>query len=338
MKSEVPNYFRSIFRYGIGILLGGVLLYFALRDISLDTLADQLANVHYEWILAGSIAALGSHWLRGYRWKMLFEATGAFNLSTTHAFWAVMVGYMVNNAFPRLGEVTRCSILLKSNNIPLAISAGTVLVERAIDLISLLLLIFLLLILELNNIRNIILLNIQSIDYISYQNFIFFFLALVVFTIFLAYGIYRYRDSLRKIKLFDRVYVFLISLLQAVASTKRIRNPTAFVLTTVLIWLGYILAIYFVFLALPQYSEYPTLNLYFAFIVTVVSGIAMTLPVPGGIGTFHSAVKMTFWAYGISNGLGEITAIIAHTTENLILNTIFGLIGYFYLLFGSRQK
>jgi len=41
-----------------------------------------------------------------------------------NTFFAVMVGYFANMAFPRLGEVTRCGILTRYEKIPFNLQAG----------------------------------------------------------------------------------------------------------------------------------------------------------------------------------------------------------------------
>jgi uncharacterized protein (TIRG00374 family) len=339
MKAKIPNLW-IVCKYLVGILLAGGLLYLALKDVPLATLSELLGKARWEWVLLGLIPALLSHWLRGYRWKMLFNAAGIYNISTANAFWAVMVGYMVNNVFPRLGEVTRCSILLKSNNIPIAISVGAVLAERVIDLLSLMLLTMALLALEFDMLKKILGTNIEKLLQVNLQNL--FFIAIGgTLAVAIAIAIFwrtKKKSALRKIKLFDKAYIFIVSLLGAIASVKKIQHPFLFVGVSFLIWLGYITAIYFIFRALPQFEQYEKLNFYFAFITTVVGGIAMTLPVPGGIGTFHSAVKITFLTYGISNGLGEVTAILAHTSGNLIMNTVFGILGYLYLVLVFKNK
>ena len=54
-----------------------------------------------------------------------------------------MIGYFANLAFPRAGEVTRCAMLKKTDDIPVDASFGTVITERLFDLIVLIFLIFL---------------------------------------------------------------------------------------------------------------------------------------------------------------------------------------------------
>ncbi len=51
-----------------------------------------------------------------------------------------MVGYLANQAVPRLGEVLRCSTLTRYEKIPLDKLIGTVILERIVDALCLLLL------------------------------------------------------------------------------------------------------------------------------------------------------------------------------------------------------
>ena len=48
-----------------------------------------------------------------------------------------MVGYLANLAVPRLGELLKCTLLAKYEKVPADKLVGTILVERAFDVISL---------------------------------------------------------------------------------------------------------------------------------------------------------------------------------------------------------
>ena len=70
-----------------------------------------------------------SHVLRAYRWKLLLEASGS-PLTVTRSLAALFIGYIANLAVPRLGEVSRCLVLKRTNLIPVTSSLGTVVMER----------------------------------------------------------------------------------------------------------------------------------------------------------------------------------------------------------------
>jgi len=48
-----------------------------------------------------------------------------------------MIGYLANLAVPRLGEVLKCTILAKYEKVPAEKLVGTIVAERAFDVISL---------------------------------------------------------------------------------------------------------------------------------------------------------------------------------------------------------
>jgi hypothetical protein len=56
-------------------------------------------------------------------------------------FWSVynamMVGYLANLVLPRAGEVVRCTVLKRTDAIPVKVSLGTVITERVIDVLIL---------------------------------------------------------------------------------------------------------------------------------------------------------------------------------------------------------
>ena len=62
-----------------------------------------------------------------------------YHPSRLNAFFAVMIGYFVNLGAPRLGEVLKCTILARYEKIPAQKLVGTIVAERAFDVICLVL-------------------------------------------------------------------------------------------------------------------------------------------------------------------------------------------------------
>lgn len=90
---------------------------------------------------AGSIAlviliGLLSHVSRAIRWQIMIEPLG-HKPGFLNTVMAVLVGYLANLAVPRLGEVSRCGILKKYENLPVDSVLGTVVVERIVDVLLL---------------------------------------------------------------------------------------------------------------------------------------------------------------------------------------------------------
>ena len=83
-----------------------------------------------------------SHYFRALRWKMLIDPLG-YKPSTFNVFNAVLIGYMANLAFPRLGEVLKCTLLAKYEKTGPDKLVGTIVAERAVDLLTLFIIFFL---------------------------------------------------------------------------------------------------------------------------------------------------------------------------------------------------
>ena len=78
-----------------------------------------------------------SHYVRALRWRLLIEPLG-YKPDKANTFFAVMIGYLANQAFPRLGEVLKCTLLARYEKIPADKLVGTIILERLIDAMSLL--------------------------------------------------------------------------------------------------------------------------------------------------------------------------------------------------------
>ena len=79
--------------------------------------ANSVKNANLYWLLGATITMLYAHYLRGWRWNMLTEPAG-YPLNKIRAFYAVMIGYLVNVATSRGGEFVRCAMAAKSEKAP----------------------------------------------------------------------------------------------------------------------------------------------------------------------------------------------------------------------------
>jgi len=57
--------------------------------------------------------------------------------SIANTYLAVLIGYLANLAIPRLGEVLKCTLLAKYEHVPAEKIVGTIVAERAFDVVSL---------------------------------------------------------------------------------------------------------------------------------------------------------------------------------------------------------
>ncbi len=120
-------------------LVGILLIWWSMHQIP-DQEWDKfkLALKHSKfWIIIPVFIILGlSHLLRALRWRLIMEPLG-YQPSIGNTFLAVLIGYLANLAIPRLGEVLKCTLLAKYEKVPAEKIVGTIVAERAFDVISL---------------------------------------------------------------------------------------------------------------------------------------------------------------------------------------------------------
>ncbi len=135
MNKKISNALKYLIFLGIGIFL----VWWSLRQIPTDKWAEfkeALLSANF-WLLIPVFLILStSHVLRAIRWRTLMRPMG-YNPSLLNTFFAVMIGYLANLAVPRLGEVLKCTILAKYENVPAEKLVGTIVVERATDILCL---------------------------------------------------------------------------------------------------------------------------------------------------------------------------------------------------------
>lgn len=73
-----------------------------------------------------------SHVFRGWRWNLALAPLGEYP-KASNSVYAIFVSYAANLVIPRVGEVSRCGILSKFDQVSFSKSLGTVVSERLID-------------------------------------------------------------------------------------------------------------------------------------------------------------------------------------------------------------
>src|SRR5471030_687645 len=146
MNKRLVSVIKYLFFFGLGIFLVWWSLH-QIPDAEWSKFKEALATAHYWLILPVFVILTGSHVLRALRWRLLLEPMGYFP-SFPNTFFAVMIGYLANLAFPRLGEVLKCTLLARYEKIPAEKIVGTIVAERAFDVLCLALLFVLALILQ----------------------------------------------------------------------------------------------------------------------------------------------------------------------------------------------
>ena len=135
MKSKIIAALKIILPLGFGVFLMW-LFYDALCDDQKKDLFSAFGKANYFWVILGVFLGWLSHVSRAYRWKYLLEPMG-YKVKFWQLYHAVMIGYVTNLVFPRAGEPARAGVISKSDRVPFQKGFGSIIAERAVDLVML---------------------------------------------------------------------------------------------------------------------------------------------------------------------------------------------------------
>ncbi len=278
--------------------------------------------------------ALGGIYFRALRWRLLLEsANHKPPIKTT--IYAVIMAYFANMAIPRIGEVTRCATLKKTNHIPLDISFGTVITERIIDFLTLLLVIFTVLFLDFSFFSSFFQENVldaisQKIS--SSSLYLYLFLLLTIATLSL---LWIFKDKLQNFVLFKKTKSFIKGMINGLFSVLKLKKKWLFLLYTVLIWTCYVLMTYVVFFAIESTSQ---LTLIDSLFVMSIGGLGMSAPVQNGFGAFHWIVSRGLMLYGISQADGLLYATLCHESQALMILLLGPLVMFLIFMYTKKNS
>jgi len=288
----------------------------------LGDVVNRFTQVNYSWVLLSVFLSLISHALRAYRWNILLAPVGYTSLSTYRTFKAVMIGYLTNLIAPRLGEITRCSVLKRTDGVNMSASIGTVVAERIFDFLGLLSLIVFALIIEFDRL---------SSFFTSFINDKFSGVQLtpaklgiiLLFGFILAGGLlilWWFRERIKRKPFYYKLRSFIREMMNGFTSVLRLERRRGFWLSTVLIWLLYYIMAYVLFFSVESTSH---LGLTAGLSILIMGGLGMSAPVQGGFGTYHILVGSILLTYGIAEKDGFFFATLVHTSQTISV-MIFG--------------
>ncbi|NJN25707.1 MAG: flippase-like domain-containing protein [Cyclobacteriaceae bacterium] len=321
----------DILKYSATLGFAAFLLWYVYRDLSFEDLLKHFVNIHYRFIFLSILLALVSHYIRAYRWNILLEPLG-YHLKTSRTFVAVMVGYFANNLVPRLGEVSRCGILKKNDGVAMTSAFGSVVAERALDLLILMFLATITFFIEFDKLNQFVIDNfshkISQSESVSGLLIVALVVAvLLVVLVFFAYKLFRHK--LHRNLYYLKLRHFVKELLAGFLSIRKVKSQSKFWLSTLVIWILYYLMLIVVFYAYPPTSG---LTWIAGLTLLIMSGLGMSAPVQGGIGVFHILVSGVLVLYGVSIEDGKVFALVAHTTQFMTI-MFFGGISFVVSLF-----
>lgn len=264
--------------------------YFSFQPEQRKELIENISQVSPIWIIAALTGGFLAHLSRAYRWKLLIEPMG-YKLRLSTSFMALMAGYLANLGIPRSGEVLRGATAATYEDIPFEKAFGTIIAERAIDVIMVLMIVSAAIILHTNELY-------LFFDQYHINPWVSL-VGMMVLILIGVLGLIMIRRS--KLKFFVKIKKFANGILQGVKSIFHMENNLAFIAHTIFIWGMYVLMFYILKFAFAEMLSLGFSTMLAAFVVGSFS-ISIT---NGGIGIYPFAVGATFALFGIPKEVGE---------------------------------
>lgn len=311
--------------------VGAFIFWLIYKDQDIDHIKSVIKNdVNYWWILLSLFIGLLSHISRTVRWQLMIEPI-QHKPGFLNTFLAVMVGYLMNLALPRMGEISRCGVLARYEKISFTKLIGTVVAERLVDMISLLFLLLVVILSQFGKMLHFLDKNPEIEEKMQSVLLSPFLIAGILLSIIL---LIVFRNTFKHTLLFKKLLDIYRNFKEGFISIHSIKRKGWFYFHSVFIWAMYYFMLYAVFFAF-DFTKH--LNPIAGLTTFVMASFGMVAPVQGGIGAWHFMAKEALSLYGIANENGIIFALIAHGAMTGMIIVI-GLLSLLALPFINRRQ
>lgn len=310
----------KVLKIVLPLILGIVLVWYALTDVPLSKLLDFWKTADKKWILLGAVLGIFSNLSRAYRWRFQLEPMG-YDIKLGNSIMAVYATYLINYTIPRAGEIARVSIVTNYEGVPFEKGFGTIVAERIADMVLLLGIIIITLFLQFDFIYTFFAERFNPVK-IGVGIAILLTISYIFFKLI--------KTSQSKIAL--KIKTFISGLIEGVLSIFKMKKKWPYILHTLFIWSMYVLMFYVTSFSIEETSNIPFAAILIGFISASFS-IAAT---NGGIGSFPLAVYAAFSIFGIAKDPSYAFGWIMWASQTLTI-VVLGGISLLYLPIYNRK-
>lgn len=315
----------NVLKLFISLALGVLIIVYLQNNLSSQdklTIIDSFRNVNYTALFLVVLTCIFASVLRGLRWKMLLNSIGHYPKTST-VIYSIFIMYLANIVFPRLGELMRCTILQKYEDVPIEKSIGTMIVERLIDMFSLGIVVLLTLYFEYDKFQ---------IIYSQYTEQKLGTGSWITYSILGIIGLsvlsYLFIPQLKRF-----IHQKIVGIIEGLKSLIHIENKFLFFIYSIFIFVFYFSALYILYFSIEGTSH---LSMQSVFLVLTTGTLAVGLT-QAGIGAYQLLVTQTLQLYGISKSIGLAYSWIAWIIQNSTL-AIGGIISWIILVLKKDGK
>ena len=297
----------------VPFLLGGGILWWMYRNSDFSQISDVLFHqMKWEWMLLSFVPGILAQVFRALRWRQTLQPMGEHCRSHV-AICAIFLSYAASLVVPRVGEFLRCGILRRKDGVSFPKALGTVVTERAVDMLIMFMLLAAVIVWQWDKFTEFFALTGMSLS-TTMSRFtstgIWVSIICTVGIIVLVLILARRLSVMRKVKAIMR------DMAEGIMSLRKVTNMPLYLLYSVGIWAAYFFHYYLTFYCFG-FTE--NLGLAAGLVSFCTGGIAVLVPTPNGAGPWHFAVKTILVLYGLGATSAIIFALIVHTVQTMLL-------------------
>ena len=313
------------------LILGSGILYWMYRDFDFKQLEHVLWE-EMDWtrmLLSLPFGALAEI-LRGLRWRQILCATGEKPRRST-IINSIFLSYAASLIVPRVGEFLRCGVLKRYDGISFTKALGTVVSERAVDIIVMLLVTGTTMLLQFGVFTTFFEKTGTNIDGILSK---FSSTGYLVTAICALAVVILLHLLLKRLSIYNKVKTTFAGVWQGVKSIGHLSNVPLFILLSFGIWASYFIHYYITFFCFDFTLD---LGVTCGLVTFVVGSIAVLVPTPNGAGPWHFAVKTMLILYGVAEVPALYFVLIVHTVQTLLI-MVLGIISMAALAMTKKEN
>ncbi|MCD8309852.1 MAG: flippase-like domain-containing protein [Prevotellaceae bacterium] len=311
------------------LLLGAFIFYLVYRDFDFARAKSTLLHgTRWGWMVLSLAFGVLSHLIRGWRWRQTLQPMGAYP-KRSDCVDAIFLSYAANLVLPRLGEISRCTVLARYDGISFAKLFGTVVTERLVDAVCVVLISGITFLLQMPLFLRFFQetgTKIPSLVHLFTSPWFYVSLFMVVGFVWLLYHLSR------MLSLYEKVKGVARAVWEGILSLRGVRDLPLFLFYTVAMWLCYFLHFY---LTLFCFDFSYHLGLLAALVMFVGGTFAVLVPTPNGAGSWHFAVITMMMLYGVNATDAGIFALIVHAIQTLLI-IVLGVYGWVHLVISNK--
>lgn len=249
---------------------------------------------------------------RAARWRQALEPLDE-RPSLAVCVHAIFLSYASSLVIPRIGEVLRCGILKRYENVSFTKSLGTVVTERMVDSLVMLVLSFLIVLCQVRIFM--VFFEETGVDFCAFAGRFSTAGYWVTGGCMLAAAVLLYVLA-RRLAWLGRTRDMMRNIVDGILSLRKVRRIPIYILYSFGIWVAYFLHFYLTFYS---FAGTENLGMATALVAFIVGSFAVLVPTPNGAGPWHFVVKTVLVLYGVSEHDGVIFVLVVHTLQTILV-------------------